>query len=161
MYKICENVQIDGAFWCGKYEKGEWVDLKDKYSQDIIDREFEGNWESHQLQLEIVMDNEKYPEIFSALNDITYMYFSENELTFLEDMREEGLDSLLLAGVDWDVNNLREVQEYLDELNRALAPIISECYGNCEGNWYLNGESFGVATWEWTDKGFRIIGTEV
>lgn len=161
VYKIYERLDISGEAWCGKYENGEWVNLADQYNPDIINKSFKGGWESNQLHLAIIMDNEKYPEIFSALNDVTRMYFSDQDLICLEDFREDGDDSSLLIGVDWDTDNLQEIQSYLDDLNAVLAPILNECDGDCEGSWYLNDEPFGVATWVWTPDGFRIVGTEM
>ena len=46
-------------------------------------------------------------------------------------------------------------------INDILRPIIKECGGSGMGKWYITGTHFAIATWEWTQSGFRIIGTEV
>ena len=52
-----------------------------------------------------------------------------------------------------------EVRGFLDSIHRIIAPIMDECEGDASGDWFLDDDPFAVATWEWTDKGFRIIGT--
>ena len=59
------------------------------------------------------------------------------------------------------VLSLRVVQDFLDELNRILEPIKSECDGYGMGNWYITDAPFAIATWDWTEDGFKITGTEL
>ena len=35
---------------------------------------------------------------------------------------------------------------------------MKECEGSGEGNWYIKNPPFAVATWGWTEEGFKVIG---
>ena len=78
----------------------------------------------------------------------------------LEEFWEDGDTSLLMCYFDWDDSaGFGEVRGFLDSIHRIIAPIMDECEGDASGDWFLDDDPFAVATWEWTDKGFRIIGT--
>ena len=79
----------------------------------------------------------------------------------LEEEWEDGDLTWLIIGADWCPGTLREVQDLLDDINAVLSPILHECKGYCKGEWYLSKPPFGVARWEWTDKGFHVVGTEL
>ena len=46
---------------------------------------------------------------------------------------------------------------FLDKLNKVLLPIKDEVNAGGEGTWEVKNE-FAVATWEWTDQGFKVKG---
>ena len=45
----------------------------------------------------------------------------------------------------------------MDEINKVLLPIKNEIDAGGEGIWEVRNE-FAVATWDWTDEGFKVIG---
>ena len=67
----------------------------------------------------------------------------------------------LVSGANWDPRKLLDIQNFLDEANAILKPILPECSGSGEGGWYISKLPFAYGTWEWTTNGFRIIGTEL
>ena len=53
---------------------------------------------------------------------------------------------------------MREVQDFLDKVNEVLLPIKDEVSASTNGSWEARND-FAVATWVWTDEGFKVIGT--
>ena len=164
-YCVFEHLGVSGEAFCDKYENGHWINLENEYTENIVDKEYNSAWDSHELSLEIDFDFEKYPLIIKAAHETVIKHMPPEEYKyckdFLEDAQEEGCFGLLIAGADWYPKSMREIQNFLDDLNSILNPIIHECTGYCEGKWYITESPFAVATWEWTDNGFRIIGTEL
>ena len=78
-----------------------------------------------------------------------------------EDSWEYGDVGTLISSISWYPRKLRVVQDFLDELNRILEPIKSKCDGYGMGNWYITDAPFAIATWDWTEDGFKITGTEL
>ena len=164
-YCVYEYFGLSGQAFCDKYENGHWINLEDEYTESIIDKDYDSPWESYELRLEIDFDFEKYPQIIKAAHETVMKHMPPEEYEYckdyLEDAQEDECFGLLIAGAGWYPNSLREIQDFLDVLNSIINPIIHECTGYCEGKWYMTKSPFAVATWEWTDKGFRIIGTEL
>lgn len=164
-YCVYEYLGISGEAYCRKNENGHWIDLEKSFSEDILNKNDGRAWESHDLNLQIDFDFEKYPDIIKAAHETVKKHMPSTEYEqckdYLEEEWEDGNLEFLIAGTDWYATTMREVQNFLDDLNGILKPIIHECKGYCEGKWYLIDPPFAVATWEWTEKGFRIIGTEL
>ena len=160
-YSIYESLGVSGECSCAKYDNGEWVDLHEMCTPDIIDKDFGRDWCSNQLVLQIDFDFDRYSEIIETLHDVVRKYLSSEDLPYSEDCWEDEDYNTLVSGANWDTRKLRDIQYFLDEVNAILKPILSECSGSGEGGWYISKPPFAYATLEWTDNGFRIIGTEL
>ena len=158
-YRDLENLHVSGELICAKFANGKWIDLKALYSPDITDKDFGQDWCSNQLVLKVDFDFDRHPDILEALHDVVRKYLPPEELQYCEDCWEDEDFNYLVSGPNWDPRKLREIQNFLDEVNEILKPILPECSGSGEGEWYIPEPPFAYATWEWTNNGFRIIGT--
>ena len=160
-YRDFEFLHISDEVICLKDENGEWIDLKALYSPDIIDRDYDHDWCSNQLVLKVDFDFDRHPDILEALHSVARKYLSPEDLPYSEECWEDEDYNVLVSGPNWDPRKLRDIQSFLDEVNEILKPILPECSGSGEGEWYIPVPPFAYATWEWTDKGFRVIGTQL
>ena len=64
---------------------------------------------------------------------------------------------MLCTDIQWNCDSLREVQVFLDKLNAVLLPIKNELDAGGEGTWEVKSK-FAVATWTWTENGFKVVG---
>ena len=67
----------------------------------------------------------------------------------------------VVNSIDWNPQKLRYVQNFLDEVNEAIWPIKDECDCYCIGDWHITDGPKATATWDWTDNGFKVMGTEL
>lgn len=144
-----------------KYEKiinGREIDVLATATPDVLEKEFDGEWWSWNLTLWAEFDYKKHKDVLNRLRDIVRKRLPETELPFCEDVWKDDDCITLCSGIQWICKSLREVQEFLDELNKELLPIRDEVDAGGEGTWEIRKE-FAVATWDWTDEGFKIIGT--
>ena len=111
--------------------------------------------------LDVSFDYEKHPEIVQAIHDIVRKRVPEEELQYCEEAWEEGNEGIICNNITWEVRRLRTIQDFLDEINEILKPIMDECDGSGEGSWFIKESPFAVATWNWTDEGFKITGAEL
>ena len=148
-----------GEGWTEKYENGKWIDLEANYSSDILDIDFGQDWWCWNQDLYIEFDFEKHQDILEALHDVVRKRIPKDEIENCEGNWEDGENQILCPSISWTPRKLREVQDFLDELNTILKPIMNECEGSAEGNWYIKEYPFAVATWKWTDEGFKVVGT--
>ena len=160
-YSVFEFLYNHGEGWCGRYENGKWIDLKSRYTRDIVDKDFGEDWWCWNLDLDVEFDFEKYPEILEALQNCVRKRIPEDQVKYCEGSWEDGDTQILCSSISWCPRKLRVVQDFLDELNEILRPIIKECEGCCMGNWYICTAPFAIATWDWTEDGFKVLGTEV
>lgn len=160
-YKLYRYQYNCGAGSCELYEDGIPVKLYDKFSTDILDKEFGSDWWSDQVQIELDFDFDKHTGILEALHDAVRKYVPKEEQEECINCWEDGYKNLLIASVVWTPRKLRVIQDFLDAVNQIIAPILSECKGNLMGQWYMKEVPFAIAVCEWTEKGFRIIGTEL
>lgn len=160
-YSLHEYLFMDGENYYSKYENGEWIDLKKLYTPEIINLKSEEVWASNHLYLHINFDFEAHKDILEELRNLIRAYSSEDDLRVLEDFWEDDDDpGLIMAYFDWDDGaGFKDVRGFLDSIHGIIAPIMDECEGAASGDWFLNDDPFAVATWEWTNNGFRIIGT--
>ena len=110
------------------------------------------------MNLDISFDYEKHPDIIEALHNTVRRRIPEDEVQYCEGSWEDGDVGILCNSITWEPRQLRVVQDFLDELNEILKPIMKECEGSGEGNWYIKNPPFAVATWGWTEEGFKVIG---
>ncbi len=158
-YIIHEFAYNHGGGWTGKLENGKWVDLEKEYSSSILDIDFGHDWWCWNQDLYIEFDFEKHPGILEALHNTVRKRVPEDQVEYCEDAWEEGENQILCPSISWTPRRLREVQDFLDELNTILKPVMNECEGSAEGNCYIKEYPFAVATWVWTDDGFKVVGT--
>ena len=159
VYAVHEFLYNHGEGGTSKYENGKWIDLKKQYSSDILDKDFGKEWWCWNLDLVVEFDFEKYPEILEALHDCVRKRIPDDEVDYCEGAWEDGDVGILCSSISWQPRKLRAVQDFLDELNGILKPIMSECSGSgVDSKWYIKEAPFAVATWDWTEEGFKITG---
>ena len=111
------------------------------------------------MNMAVEFDFDKHPDILHALNATVSERLpseqSEENIAHSEDADE----GALVIDIQWPVKKLRIIQNFVDEINRVLRPILPECKGYSECDWFRNSEPLAVATCIWTEKGFQIIGT--
>lgn len=159
-YIIYDFLYNQGEGKLSKYEDGKWIDLQERYTQDIIDKDL-GDWWCWNLDLVVDFDFEKHPDILEALHNCVRENIPTDQVPYCENDWKLGDVGVLCSSIAWYPKKLRIVQDFLDKINDILRPIIKECDGSGMGKWYITGTHFAIATWEWTQSGFRIIGTEV
>lgn len=158
-YKYYSDFYNSGEIRTGKFENGEWLNLKEQYTSDILDKSFGEEWQGFDFTLNVYLDDEKYSDTLESLRQCVRKHIPEEELEHCEDIWDEGSTECLCCGISWHTKKLREIQDFLDEINHILDPIKDECFGVAEGEWYLNEFVFGVASCDWTEAGFNITGT--
>lgn len=160
-YKKFEHMHNHGAIWCEKYADGEWVDLREGFTSDIVDRSFSREWWSWSIDFVVDFDFEKYPDKITALHNVVRKHIPQDQLEFCEQNWEGNEPELeiLLDSIQWFPRKLREVQDFLDDVNSIILPFKNECELTFEGDWFITEIPFAVATGKWTDDGFHIIGT--
>lgn len=149
-----------GEGYCQKYVDGKLIDLQNQFSSEIIKKEYPEEWFSWASGLGLEFDFEKYPEILRKLQECVKKHLPkadyENCEPFWED---EPYD--LLNDVQWPTKSLREIQDFLDEINEIIAPIKEQCDCDAHGTWYHTRPPFAIAKWKWTKEGFKITGVEL
>lgn len=160
-YTNFEFLYNHGAGGCAKYENGKWLNLKNQYTPDIIDRDFGNDWWCWNLDLDIDFDYEEYPEILAALQQAVRKHIPADQVKYCESAWEDGDVEILINSITWCPRTLRVVQDFLDEVNKILEPIKAECSGfGGECGWYQPQVPIAEANWDWDDeKGFVIGGT--
>ena len=159
-YSAFEFFYNHGEGRCLRYENGNWVDLNKRYTSGILDQDFGSDWWCWNLDLAVEFDFEQHADVLEALHNAVRKYLPENQVGYCEGSWEDGDVEILCSSIAWYPRRLREVQDFLDELNRILHPIMAECKGYCMGSWYIPEAPFAVAIWDWFEDGFKIVGTE-
>lgn len=159
-YKNFNFLYNHGAGGCAKYENGKWIDLKSQYTPNIIDLNLGCDWWCWNLDLYVDFDYEKYPEILAALQQAVRKHIPEDQVQYCENAWEDGDVGILINSITWCPRTLRVVKDFLDEVNKILKPIQSECGGSSgDCGWYQRQVPFAEANWDWSaEKGFTIGG---
>lgn len=157
-YKLIVFYPDSGESIYEKIQNGKEIDVPSTFNTSIIEKEFANNWWTWELSLWTEFDYEAYPELLKELQDIVRRSIPESELKYCENAWAEGDVHLLCNGIQWNCRSLKEVQSFLDQLNRVLLPIRDELDAGADGTWE-NREEFAVASWDWTDEGFKVMGT--
>lgn len=161
-YSVFEFLYNHGGGWIDKFENGGWIELTDRYTEKILDREFDSDWWCWSFDLDVEFDFEKHSAILNALHDCVRRHIPENQIAYCEEAWADGDVGILCNSVVWYPRKLRIVQNFLDEVNEILKPIMGECSGcGLESKWYITGPEFAVASLDWTKDGFKITGTEL
>ena len=156
-YKLAIFYPDSGEF---KYEKilnGKDIDVLSTGTEEIINREFEEEWSSYNLDLWVEFDYDKYHDELLKLQEIVRTSIPESEIDYCVDGWEYGALDVLCNSIQWNCRKLSEIQAFLDRLNEVLLPIKDEIDACGMGTWEIKSE-FAVATWDWTEKGFKISG---
>lgn len=159
-YSIYELLLSHGEGYCRKFENGEWDDLKSRYSQYVLDKEYPNGWYTLGVTLAVEFSYEKHPDIQRKLRECVKKYLSDEEYELCKtDWQDE--PELLISDIQFLPDTLRTVQNFLDEINSIIEPIKSECSCRADGEWFHCEEPFASAEWNWTDDGFKLTGAEV
>ena len=159
-YSAFEFLYNHGESICGRFENGAWVELRKRFSTSIIDKDLGRDWWCWNQDLSVEFDFEKHADILAALHNIVRKYIPTDQIQYCEEAWEDGDVGILCSSIAWYPRKLREVQDFLDEINQILEPIKAECSGYGLGEWFIPTAPFAVATWDWFDGCFKIIGTE-
>lgn len=159
-YSAFEFLYNHGESYCYRFENGEWIDLKERYTTSVVDKDFVRAWWCWNLDLAVEFDFEKHADILEALHNAVREYIPVDQLGYCEDTWNDGDVGILCNSIALYPGKLRDVQSFLDVINRIMEPIKSECSGYGLGEWYQPEAPFAVAIWDWFDDGFRIVGTE-
>ena len=158
-YSVFEFLYNHGEGWVGKFENGAWVDLKPQYSSKIVNKEYPKEWFCWYVNLAIEFDFEKYSAILQKLRECVKKHVPSDQYEYCESAWEDD-PQILINGVSWPTKKLSLVQDFLNEINAIIEPIKDECDCGADGHWYYYEFPFAVATWDWTDDGFKVMGTE-
>lgn len=157
-YKLAAYFPDSGEFMYEKIVDGKEIDVLDSCDPSILEKAVSRDWWSLSLILWAKFDFEKYADKLNALHDIVRENIPQSEVEFCEETWAEGDPHILCNGIQWENVDLNEVQRFLDKINAVLLPIKDEVEAGGEGTWGIIDE-FKVATWDWTDEGFKVIGT--
>lgn len=158
LYKLAIFYPDSGSFLYKKIENGKEIDVLDCCTDNIIDQTFSEEWWSWNLDLTADFDYEKHADALKKLQEIVRDSLPEGEVRYCERSWEDGDLNILCSSIQWNCKCLREVQNFLDRINAVLLPIQDEIDADAMGTWEIKSE-FAVATWKWTDEGFKVVGT--
>lgn len=156
-YKLAVFYPDRGEFANEKILNGKDIDVLSSGTPDIIGMKCDEEWWSWMLNLCAEFDTEKHHERLIMLQDIVRTSVPASEVSYCEDAWSDGDVHILCNGIQWNCRDLGEVQAFLDKLNEVLLPIKDEIKAGGDGTWQIPG-MFAVATWDWTDEGFKITG---
>ena len=158
LYKLAIFYPDSGKVLYKKIENGKEVDILDCCTDSILDQSFDEEWWSWNLDLTADFDFEKHADALKRLQEIVRTSIPESEIRYCEDSWDDGDFHILCSSIQWNCKCLREVQDFLDRINAVLLPIKDEIDADAMGTWEIKRE-FAVATWKWTDDGFKVVGT--
>lgn len=158
-YKISVFYPDNGEFLFHKILNGKAFDIVEHYSEEIVCKQFDDEWWSWNLDLWADFDFDEHPDILNKLRDIIRSSIPKSEINYCEDAWGDGEDQILCNCVQWNTLSLKEIQEFLDRLNEILLPIKDELDAGGSGYWTVEKE-FAVATWDWFEDGFKIVGCQ-
>ena len=160
IYKLFEFYGNSGEDTSKKYENGAWVNLESHFTSDILDRDFGADWWCWNQDLYVEFNVDKYPDILIALREAVKRHIPEDQYKYCEGNWEYGENEILVSSISWYPRKLRVVQDFLDEINAILSPVKNECECHGLGNWHITKHLFAVATWDWFEDGFKVVGME-
>ena len=160
-YSVHQFLYNHGEDWNGRFENGQWIDLEKHFTTDILDRHYAREWWCWNLDMVVEFDYETHADVLEGLHASVRRHIPADQLEYCEDSWGEGDEGLLLSSIAWYPERLRTVQNFLDEINEILKPVMKECRGTFMGNWHMLAYPFAIASCRWTEKGFQISGTEL
>ena len=141
-----------------KIENGREYDVLSLVTPDILKHQPDGTWWSDSVTLGTYFEYEDYPEIIEKLHTCVKKHIPATEIRYCESAWEDDEEPcLLIPGIQWCTDDLNKIQEFLNELNNILEPIADDVSVTAEGTWEIKDE-FSVATWDWLEDHFEIVG---
>lgn len=140
-------------------QNGKKCSLTERCTPDIINKHFD-IWWCCDISIYIEFEFTKHSDILNELHNIVRKYLLYDELKYCEEYLKDGENNILVDGIVWLTECLREVQNFLNEVNEIILPIKNECKCGAEGTWYITDEAFAVAYIDWFEDGFKVVGTE-
>ena len=162
-YKLFVFYPDSSEFVYAKILDGKDIDVLASGTEDIVDQTCSHDWWSEQLNLWAAFDISKYPDKVEQLHNIVRSSIPEDQVRYCEEVWEDEDEdvcnpTLLCHDIQFDCKSLRTVQDFLDKINAVLLPIKDEIIdAGGDGTWEVR-EDFAVATWAWTDEGFKVKG---
>lgn len=156
-YKLSAFYPDSGEFKYEKIHNGKDVDIFSTCAENIVDQKFDEEWWSYSLNLCVDFDFERHHDILMKLQEIVKTSIPKNEIGYCESAWADGDLHVLCSGIQWNCLCLKEVQNFLDRLNEILLPMKNEIDAGCDGTWEIR-DKFAVATWDWTEQGFKVKG---
>lgn len=130
------------------------------FPQEIANKIYPEAWSTSASGLGVEFDFDKYPEILKRLQECVKKHLPEDDYENCEPFwYDEPYD--LLNDISWGPKSLRDIQDFLDEINEIIAPIKDQCDCEAHGTWYHKERPSAVAEWKWTEDGFKILVTEL
>jgi len=157
VYKLAVFYPDCGEYFYHKISGGKDIDIFESATPDIVEKELSEKWYGPNLFLWVDFDDEKHIGLMDKLRDIVREMIPEEEVPYCEDAWIEEDPGYLCFDIGWECKSLKDVQAFLDALNKVLLPIKDDISVASSGIWEIPKE-FAVATWEWTDEGFKIKG---
>jgi len=154
-YKLSAFYPDSGEFRFEKIENGRSIDVLSQMTDRVEERRLNDEWWSFNMGLYADFDSDRYHSELDRLQDIVRANVPADELVYCEDGWEDGDTQILCNSIQWNTTDLNEVQVFLDALNEILLPIKDDVDADGDGFW-VNQDCFAVATWRWTDRGFRV-----
>lgn len=158
-YKIATFYPDSGEFLHHKILNGKSFDIGEHCSEEIVTKQFGDKWWSWNLYLWADFDFEEHQDTLKKLRSIMRCSIPKNEIKYCENAWNDGEDQILCNCIQWNTLSLKEIQSFLDQLNEILLPIKDELDAGGSGYWMVRKE-FAVATWDWFEDGFKIIGCQ-
>lgn len=149
-----------GEMCTAKVVDGETVNVQNFESNGIIHKSYSHRWDCTNLDLYVDFEFEKHPRIVNELRNAVKKHIPTEEYQYCHDFWEKGYAYVLVNSISWQPKSLKDVQTFLNEVNSIIAPIKDQCDCSAQGTWYFERDAFAVARWDWTEKGFMVIGSE-
>lgn len=161
VYKLYKFRYNCGESFLAKFVNSSWVNPRENYYPDIIDKDFGQEWMNPNMELSVEFDFDMHKDIIEALHTAVRKYIPATEIDLCEDCWDNGYPGLLVGAIDWSPRKLRVIMEFLGVLNNIMAPILPQVKGESKRLLYITTPPFAVAEIQWTPSGFQITGTEL
>lgn len=118
-----------------------------------------GDWYGQNTVLWALVDEEKHPDVMKKLYGIMEKHLSKEANDMAKEWREpDDLEARQVLCMDyyWDPKDIWEIQPMLDELNAVLLPIKEDIVEVVTDGYWVDMEHFRMASWLWTEEGFRL-----
>ena len=128
---------------------------------EYCERKWDETYDNYEITDEALHDDIGFTaaDVEEILKKVYIDYVEKYPDSILEEGFQDDYD-ILCNSIQWCPRTLRVVQDFLDEVNHILEPIMHEVEGGCDGKWYISDPPTAVAMWTWTENGFKVVGTE-
>lgn len=161
-YKTFQYHANSGGYILRSFRDGKYIDPEPLCTTDVLDKHYPGGWFNERGTLAISYDFPNHPDILQKLRDVTRKHCRDQyEIEECENIWEMDDEDTFTIVSQLCCDTLREMQNFLDEINRIIKPITEQVECTDEYCWYLTDFPYGIAFLYWTDVGFIIKGTEL